>query len=219
MNKTWMMLGLVGIMLAIGYVTASTPLEIVATVTGLLSVWLTARENIWAWPTGLISVACFFYMFWEVNLYADMTLQVVFFVLSIYGWIIWLTKRGDAKVRPSRRIQARAFVVLLISLFVVSIVWGYLLAQYTDASIPYVDAFIATLSLIAQYLLSNKVLENWYCWLLVDVLSIGMYTYKGLYTLTFLYVVFLGIAAMGLYSWKKQWKADQQINQLASTSE
>ena len=210
MNKTSTMFGLVLAMLVVAYITASTPLEIVATVTGLLSVWLTARENIWAWPTGLVSVACFFYMFFEVKLYADMTLQVFFFVLSIYGWIIWLTKRGTAKVRPTRRINPKLAIALSISLFGFSAAWGYLLSQFTDASIPYMDAFIATLSLIAQYLLSNKVLENWYCWLLVDVLSIGMYAYKGLYALTFLYVIFLGIAALGLYSWKKQWKAQQQ---------
>ncbi|MGI2293319.1 nicotinamide riboside transporter PnuC [Paenibacillus sp. GXUN7292] len=215
MNKTGMMMVLVVMMLGVAYATSSTALEIVATLTGLLSVWLTAREHIWAWPIGLVNVACFFYMFWEVKLYADMTLQVFFFILSIYGWIIWLTKRGSDKVRPTRRIQLAMAVILLISLVGVSAGWGYWLDHYTDASIPYVDAFIATLSLIAQYLLSNKVLENWYCWLLVDVLSIGMYAYKGLYAVAFLYVIFLAIAAMGLYSWRKQWSA-RQMADLAS---
>lgn len=212
MNKTGMMLVLVALMLGVAYATSSTALEIAATLTGLLSVWLTARERIWAWPIGLVNVACFFYMFWEVKLYADMTLQVFFFILSIYGWIIWLTKRGNDKVRPTRRIQPAMAVILLISLVGLSAGWGYWLDHYTDASIPYVDAFIATLSLIAQYLLSNKVLENWYCWLLVDVLSIGMYAYKGLYAVAFLYVIFLGIAAMGLYSWRKQWSARQMAD-------
>ena len=218
MNKNGLVLGLVVIMMAVAYFTSSTALEIAATLTGLLSVWLTARENIWAWPIGLVNVACFFYMFWEVRLYADMTLQIFFFLLSVYGWMIWLTKRGSAKVRPTRRVQPSMAIILLICLIGVSVGWGYWLARYTDASIPYVDAFIATLSLIAQYLLSNKILENWYCWLLVDVLSIGMYTYKGLYAVAFLYLIFLGIAAMGLFSWRKQWLIQRQADSTSAAA-
>lgn len=211
LNRRWTLPALIVVMLGIAYATASTALEIAATVTGLLSVWLTARENIWAWPTGLASVACFCVMFWEVKLYADMTLQVVFFVLSVYGWYVWLTKREGASVRPTRKI-GRRLALLLPALFVaVTWGWGYWLAQHTDASIPYADACIATLSLIAQYLLSAKVLENWYVWLAVDVLSIGMYAYKELYALAFLYVIFFGIAAMGLWSWKKQWQAQRRL--------
>lgn len=207
MNKTWTMVAMLVIMLGIAYFTSTSTLEIVATTTGLLSVWLTAREKIWAWPIGLVNVACFFYMFYEVKLYADMTLQVFFFILSIYGWIIWLTKRNGAKVRPTRRISPRLAGILLVALFAGTGIWGYTLATYTDASIPYPDAFIAMLSLIAQMLLSYKILENWYCWIVVDVLSVGMYLYKGLNMLAFLYAIFLCIAISGLITWKKQQEA------------
>jgi nicotinamide mononucleotide transporter len=206
LNKWYTMVGLMACMLLVAKLTSSTTLEIVATTTGLLSVWLTARQNIWCWPVSLVNVACFFYMFFEVKLYADMTLQVFFFVLSIYGWIVWLTNRGDAKVRPTRRLNLRTAVVLGIVLVAVTGGWGALLQQFTDASIPYMDALVATMSLIAQYLLSSKVLENWYIWIAVDVLSIGMYAYKELYALTFLYVIFLGIATAGLISWKNTLK-------------
>jgi nicotinamide mononucleotide transporter len=204
MNRVWILPVLFLCMLAVAFYTSSTPLEIVATTTGLLCVWLTARENIWAWPIGLINVGCFFYMFWEVKLYADMTLQILFFVLSIYGWIFWLTKREGAKVRPTRRINRRSAGALAVMLVAVTWVWGFLLSTYTDASIPYLDAFIATLSIIAQYLLSSKVLENWLCWIAVDLLSIGMYAYKDLYAVAFLYLIFLGIAAAGFISWRKE---------------
>lgn len=209
MNKWYTMPILMIAMLVVAYYTSSTPLEIVATTTGLLSVWLTARENIWSWPIGLVNVACFFYMFYEVKLYADMTLQVFFFFLSVYGWIIWLTKRGGGKVRPTKRISIRLAVTLAILLVAATGGWGYVLERFTDASIPYVDAFIATLSVIAQYLLSSKVLESWYGWIAVDVLSIGMYAYKGLGALTFLYVIFLGIAIAGLLGWKQQFERSE----------
>ncbi|MFC5404025.1 nicotinamide riboside transporter PnuC [Cohnella soli] len=189
---------------AIGYYTSSTTLEIVATTTGLLCVWLTARENLWAWPISLVNVVCFFYMFMDVKLYADMSLQVFFFALSAYGWIVWATKRGNAKVRPTRRLSRRTALALIVFLVAATWAWGALLQHHTDASIPYMDAFVATLSLIAQFLLSYKVLENWYVWIFVDVLSIGMYFYKDLNTIALLYVVYLGIATMGLISWRKE---------------
>jgi nicotinamide mononucleotide transporter len=200
---------LMGCMLMMAYFTSSTPVEIAATTTGLLSVWLTARENLWCWPIGLVNVACFFYMFYDVKLYADMTLQVFFFVLSLYGWYVWVTKRGNAKVRPSTRLKGKEGLILLLVLILAATGWGYLLARYTDASIPYADALIATLSVIAQYLLSRRVVESWYVWIIVDVLSIGMYAYKELYVLAFLYVIFLGIATAGLFSWKQGYRMQQ----------
>ncbi|GAA3411414.1 nicotinamide riboside transporter PnuC [Paenibacillus hodogayensis] len=204
MNKRLLWLGLA---LGTGLIlyTSSTPLEAIASLTGLLSVWLTAREHIWAWPIGLVNVACFFYMFYDVKLYADMTLQLFFFALGLYGWIVWLSGRGDAKVRPTSRIARAEAGWLVLFLIAASVVWGFLLHRYTDASIPYADALIAVLSLIAQYLLSKKVLENWYVWIVVDVLSIGLYAYKGLDAVAVLYVVYLGIATAGLFGWKAQY--------------
>ncbi|MHA6482508.1 nicotinamide riboside transporter PnuC [Paenibacillus sp. strain BS8-2] len=207
MVKKGTLLLLVAAMLAIAWLTSSTTLEIVATMTGLLCVWLTARQNIWAWPIGLVNVGCFFFMFLEVKLYADMMLQVVFFVLSVYGWIVWLTKREGEKVRPTQSIKKRLAIILGIMAIAVTLAWGYLLHTHTDASIPYADAFVATLSLMAQYLLSSKILQNWLVWIAVDVLSIGLYAYKELYALAFLYVIFLGIATSGYFSWKREYRA------------
>jgi nicotinamide mononucleotide transporter len=206
MDKWYTMVSLMIGMLLIAFYTSSSALEIAATMTGLLSVWLTARENIWCWPVSLINVVCFFFMFFEAKLYADMTLQIVFLLLSVQGWIVWLTKRGQGKVRPTRRANLILLAGLGILLIVVTAGWGYVLTRFTDASIPYVDAFIATLSVVAQILLSNKMLENWLIWIAVDILSIGMYTYKGLYTVAFLYMIFLAIATSGYFSWKKEYR-------------
>ncbi|OAS20463.1 nicotinamide riboside transporter PnuC [Paenibacillus oryzisoli] len=204
MRKAWSFLALFVCMVVIAIYTSSTAIEIVATTTGLLCVWLTAKENIWSWPIGLVNVGCFFVMFWEAKLYADTMLQVFFFILSVYGWIIWLTKREGTKVRPTRQITSRLALLLSICLVVMTLIWGYVLQTYTDASIPYADAFIATLSLIAQYLLSSKVLENWLLWIAVDVMSVGMYAYKDLYAVAFLYLIFLFIATAGYISWKRE---------------
>lgn len=206
MKQNVSMLGLFIAILAVAYFTSSSAIEIAATTTGLAAVWLTAKEKLWTWPISLVNVACFFYMFMDVKLYADMTLQVFFFVLSIYGWAVWMTKRGGAAVRPTRTWTPRMAALLLGFLIVFTMVWGYMLERHTDASIPYLDAFIATLSLVAQFLLSYKILQSWYFWIVVDVLSIGMYFYKELYTTSFLYVIFLGIAIMGLIEWKREYE-------------
>jgi nicotinamide mononucleotide transporter len=203
MRKAWSFLALFICMVAIAIYTSSTAIEIVATTTGLLCVWLTAKENIWSWPVGLVNVGCFFVMFWEAKLYADTMLQVFFFILSVYGWIMWLTKREGTKVRPTRKITSRLTFILSVFLVVMTLLWGYVLQTYTDASIPYADAFIATLSLIAQYLLSSKVLENWLIWIAVDVMSVAMYAYKDLYAVAFLYLIFLFIAIAGYVGWKR----------------
>lgn len=207
--KAWYVDFLLFICMFICVILSTSPLEMVATLAGLVCVWLTAKENIWCWPIGLVNVSCFFVLFYEAKLYADMSLQVIFFILSIQGWIIWLTKRGDAKVRPTKKLTKQQAVILSILLIVTSIGWGYVLSNYTDASIPYLDALIATLSIIAQILLSNKILENWYVWITVDVLSIGLYLYKELYAVAFLYGVFLVIAIVGLLSWRKTYFALQ----------
>jgi nicotinamide mononucleotide transporter len=209
MRKVGTLVVLLAMLAAIAVYTSSTMLETVATTTGLLCVWLTAREHIWAWPIGLVNVGCFFFMFQDAKLYADMMLQIVFFVLGVYGWIVWLTKRAGSKVRPTRKITRRLALVLTAVFAGCTVLWGYVLHTYTDASIPYVDALIATLSIIAQYLLSSKVLENWLVWIAVDVMSIAMYMVKDLHTVAFLYAIYLLIAISGYISWRKEWIAHE----------
>ena len=133
-------------------------------------------------------------------------LQVIFFVLSVYGWIMWLTNREGTKVRPTRKITPRLTLFLSLLFVTVTLLWGYILQTYTDASIPYADALIATLSIIAQYLLSSKVLENWLLWIAVDVMSVAMYAYKDLYAVAFLYLIFLFIAIAGYIGWKREFR-------------
>jgi nicotinamide mononucleotide transporter len=191
------------VLAAVAYATNSTWIEVVASVSGLFSVWLAAKENVWYYPVGFVNIVTFAYIFHGVQLYADFMLQLVFFALSVYGWWIWLTKREGRPVRPTTSLTRRGWGILLAAVPIIAVLWGLLLNRYTDASIPYLDAFVATLSMAAQYLLSRKVLQNWYLWIAVDTLSIGMYWYKGLYMISFTYFVFLVICISGLLSWRK----------------
>ncbi|AEI45497.1 nicotinamide riboside transporter PnuC [Paenibacillus mucilaginosus] len=219
MNRTWewvlLILGAAGFAAA----TSSSLLEGAATATGLMSVWLTARQNLWCWPVSLVNVICFFFLFRDAKLYADMSLQLLYFVLSIQGWIVWMTGRGAAGVRPTRRLTGRQAISAFLLLAALSAGWGHVLARYTDASIPYLDAFIASLSLLAQFLLSSKVLENWLLWITVDVLSVGMYAYKELYGVALLYAVFLAIAAGGWVQWHREYRRQRTASLQVSDAE
>lgn len=193
-------------MVAVAYFTSASWIEITAAVTGLLCVWLNAKENIWNYPIGYINVACFMWMFWDAKLYADFTLQIFFAVLMAIGWYTWLTKRQGNAVRPTKKIDGIHFGLIVLSILILGGLWGLALHAWTDASIPYLDATIAMASIMAQFLLSRKILQNWLIWIVVDVFSIGMYWYKGLHLTAYLYVMFLLIAIQGYVEWRRNYE-------------
>jgi len=191
--------------ITVSYITNSTLIEIMASLFGLICVYLAAKENIWTYPTGIINIILFLLIFYDAKLYADMMLQGMFFILSLYGWVYWLRNRGEKNVRPTTRLKLSGWIFVIIMTPILSFAWGYFLNEFTDASVPYLDSFIATTSIVAQVLLSSKKFENWYLWILVDILSVGLYAYKGLYTISFTYFVFLIICILGVIKWRKEY--------------
>jgi nicotinamide mononucleotide transporter len=180
--------------------------EWVAVVFGIVSVYLSVRENVWSWPTGIINVSLYVYIFLHAKLYADTGLQVFYIVISFYGWWNWLyggAGHGELHVtRLSRRLAAALPVAGVLG----SLALGWFLHKTTDAALPYVDATLTVASLIAQYLMTKKVLENWIIWVAADVAYIGMYIYKELYPTAFLYAVFLVLASLGWVEWRRSWQ-------------
>lgn len=181
----------------------SNPYEIFGTIFGLLSVWLTIKKNIWLWPTGIINIVLFFVMFYEAKLYAELITYSVFFVLSVYGWWEWLHGGENRTELPMAKTPRRTVMWLVA----IGVVWwplqSYLFHTYTDAALPYWDSAITVLSLLAQWMLAKKYLENWWLWITVDVMAIGVYWVKDLHVTSGLYLVFLVLATMGLIQWKK----------------
>lgn len=185
------------------------PLEILATVFGLWSVWCYVRESIWAWPAGLINVLLFIVLFWKWGLYAEAGLQVVFTGLQIYGWWQWLRggeqHRGVVITRTSARLWS-----LLAGLAVVGILpIGLALDRWTDSTVPWWDTIPVVLSLVAQWMISHKKLENWLVWIVVDLISIPLFAYKGLYLTAALYGVFLVLCCVGLRAWSRTLRGER----------
>lgn len=181
-------------------------IEWLGAISGLICVWLTAREKISSFPAGLANIGFFAYMFFDAKLYADALLQVAFFLpLTLYGWYVWSYGNKNTKSVTVTRDISRNEIAVALSLGAAgSAAWAWILHAYTDASIPWIDAPIAVASIVAQTLLSRKVLQNWLVWIVVDVVSIGMYAYKGLYITSVLYAIFLIIATRGYLSWKDE---------------
>lgn len=178
--------------------------ELVGDATGLACVWLVTRQNVWSWSVGLANNAFFFLIFWWSRLYADAVLQVVFAVIALYGWWNWLRGAGPGsgalRVRRTRPAEW-AWLGGTIALATTAITaW---LAHRTDSPAPLADASILTLSLAATYGQARKLLESWWLWIAVDVISVPLYVERGLHPTAAVYVVFLLLCVAGLRAWTR----------------
>lgn len=175
--------------------------------TGILCVWLAAKNNIWNWPVAIVSVLIYIFIFFETKLYADMGLQVYFFATNIYGWYFWSKHRNNPEEsRPVTLITRKEIILSIIGVIGFTIVLGLLLFKKTDASFPFIDSFCTACSLIAQIFLARKVLQNWLIWIFVDAIYVGMYFSKDLYATGLMYALYIGIATMGYLDWRKVYR-------------
>jgi len=185
-------------------------LEATAVAFGIISVYLSVRQNIWSWATAIVNVLLYFLVFRQAKLYADMGLQLVYFALSVYGWYEWLYGGTNRTVLKVSRATPKTSLVLATVVMVSVAVLGTLFARATDAALPYLDSTTASTSLAAQWMMTRKVLENWAVWIAVDVVYVGMFIYKSLYLTAGLYAVFIVLAAMGWAQWKRSYAVDCQ---------
>jgi len=178
-------------------------------ITGAISVYLSTRQNIWSWPTAIVNVSLGAFVFFKSGLYSDMGLQVVYLTLSIYGWYQWL--HGGANRMPLRVSRAGGRVWFFCAL-AAALFWSAL-AAYTSGlpgvSLPFLDSGLTTVSLVAQWMMTRKILENWVLWILADIAYVPMYIYKELYVTAGLYTVFLVLAVMGFVQWRRSHLADR----------
>lgn len=188
--------------------------ELIGTLFGLISVYFASKANILTWSTGIINEFFLFLLFFQVQLYADMLLQVYFFIVTLYGWYNWKTNSKEKKISETNLINK---LWLTTSIIIFSLFSGVLFANIhiylpyvfkEKASYPFLDSLIMVISIIATILLAKKKVETWYMWIAVDIICVGLYFKKGVYFLSLEYLIFLGLAIYGLYNWRKQLKND-----------
>ena len=183
----------------------TSPLEIAAVVLALAMVFCNIREIHWGWPLAIASSLLYVAIFWDSKLYGDASLQVFFAVVALWGWFQWLRgHRADGSSLHVARLSTRG---LALSVAACALLWpatGFFLKTYTDTDVPWWDAFPTALSVVGQFLLGRKFIENWAVWVLVNVVSIGLFAYKGLWLTVGLYVVFVALSFVGWREWKKR---------------
>jgi nicotinamide mononucleotide transporter len=178
-----------------------SPFETLAALVGVVAVFLSTRQNVWSWPVGIVYAGMYVVVFAQARLLASAVLHVVYLVLSVYGWWAWL--RGD-EGSPLLVTRARRRTILA-AIGLALVVWlslGTLLRNETTAALPYLDSLLTCLSLVAQWMLARKILENWAIWILLDLAYVPMYLSQGLEPTAGLYGVYLGLAIKGWVDWR-----------------
>ena len=182
---------------------ATSPLELISFVLAVLTVLLNIRQNHWAWLFSIVSSATYAVVFFDARLYGDMGLQLVFIAVSVWGWYQWLYGRAGNAPLPVSRLSRRGWGVAALGWLLGFVVLSLFLQHYTDTDVPHADGFLTAGSLLGQLLLSRKRLENWHVWIVVDVLYVGLYVYKGLMLTAILYAIFVLMAVAGLRAWSR----------------
>jgi nicotinamide mononucleotide transporter len=177
-------------------------LEIIAVVTSFLAIWLTAKRRMLCWPINLLACALYFKLFLDVRLYADMVLQALFAAAILYGWVVWArgkVDQGEIVVQP---LYPSQMALGLAAGAAGAIAIGWFTSRYTDAALPWMDATLSSLSLVAQYWTARRYRANWLLWIAVDVFYVGMFVFKGLLPTAGLYAAMIILAALGYARWR-----------------
>jgi nicotinamide mononucleotide transporter len=183
----------------------TTWLELIAVVLSVAMVLCNIREIHWGWPLAFIASLLYFLLFWRSKLYGDASLQLFFAVVSMWGWAQWLRgRRPDGSALHVAKLSSRGLAWALAASAILWPVTGLFLRTYTDTDVPWWDAFPTALSLVAQFLLGRKFIENWAMWFVVDVAAAALFAYKGLWLTAGLYVGFLVLCVLGWREWQRR---------------
>lgn len=197
-------------------------IEFFGTIAGAIAIWLSAKANVWSWPIGIINVILFFFLFYQVQLYPDMFLQVFFFVTNLMGWWRWTHPK---KFEEDRKHELRVSYMKPKHFFVNSflgITGTLLFGSFAEniheifpslflkpSAFPYLDSFVTVMSIITTFLMIQKKIESWIFWILIDVIATYMYFVKGIKLVGIEYLAFCFIAAFGLWNWIREHRSYQ----------
>jgi nicotinamide mononucleotide transporter len=185
-------------------ILASSWVEALAVITGLLSVWYAKKENILVYPTGIVSVLIYVYLCFTVKLYAEMGINAFYFGMSIYGWVKWSRKSGEKPARPITEASKMEWIYSVAGFLISFLVLIYVLKNYTDSTVPVWDALTTAIFIIGMWLMALKKIENWLAWIIGDLVCIPLYASKGLALTSIQYLVFLILAVAGYLEWRKK---------------
>jgi nicotinamide mononucleotide transporter len=176
-------------------------IETLAVITGIIGVYLTAKQFIWCWPIGIINVILSSYVFFVSNLYLSSLLQVFYLGMSIYGWINW--RRVDNRKLLVSKINLKLVFITFSAGIIASVIFGLIFKKFTNDPFPFADAFMMVWGVIATYFGARKIIEGWLIWIIIDLFSLIIYYLSGLYGFVLLYFVFCILAIYGYFEWRR----------------
>ncbi len=190
--------------------------ELLAVLSALVYVVLAAKENIWCWPAALISTLIYTVIFYDVYLWMDSLLQVYYLIMAVYGWYCWQNyTQADAQVAHIQSWPLQRHLMIIAILSGLSIVVGWLMANFTPADFPYFDSATTVFSVFATYMVAKKVLENWFYWIVIDAVSIYLYLAKDLQPTAMLFVFYVMMAIYGYLQWAAKANKDNGLTQMS----
>jgi nicotinamide mononucleotide transporter len=200
-------------------------LEFFGTVAGAVAVYLSAKANVWSWPLGIVNVVLFFFLFYQVQLYPDMFLQIFFFITNLMGWWRWKNPRQEEEDKKHElkisMMPKKAWLLFSGIGLSGTILFGALAKNLNSffpvlfskpSAFPYTDSFVTVMSIVATYLMVQKKVECWLVWILVDAIACYLYFSKEIKFVGIEYLVFCFIAAFGFWHWLKEYQVDQRVN-------
>jgi nicotinamide mononucleotide transporter len=183
----------------------TSALEWLGALTTIACVYLAAKQNIWNWPVGIISVVAYTIVFFKSQLYGDAGLQVYFLGTGIYGWYFWIRKK-ERQEKPVTSLSLKEYAWVILATAGLSLLLGLFLKACTPTNVPYIDGVCTAISFMAQILMTRKVLQNWALWIFVDICYVPLYIYKNLYVTAIIYAILLVLAWRGHLDWQREYK-------------
>lgn len=182
---------------------AANGFELVAAVITIVSIWLATRENIWYYPTGIVALAMYTWLFFQAKLYAESVLQIVCLVLMIYGWYEWLHGGAQKTELPVTKTPLWAWRNGVLAGVIGSAIVIMVQLRFTDNPAPYVDSSLLVWSLVAQWMTARKWLENWILWIVINTVSVPLYVTRNLWITAVLYIGLWILAIFGYRAWRR----------------
>lgn len=186
--------------------------ELAAVLLGIAYLLLVVRENIICWYAAFVSTLIFTFLFWDASLLMDSGLQVYYLSMAVYGWYQWKFHPGTSEnIMPISTWSISQHGWVIAGVIILSLVSGYLLAENTEAAMPYLDSFTTWGSVVTTYMVAKKILENWIYWLVIDAMSVFLYIDRGLYLTALLFVAYVFIVVVGFWQWLQHYQREQAV--------
>lgn len=183
--------------------------ELAAVILALAYLLLAMRENILCWYAAFASTAIYLFLFWDVSLLMESALQVFYLLIAIYGWWQWRHRNDASKERHIHRWRARTHLLAFSFIGLLTLLFGYVLDNYTSAALPYLDSFTTWGAVVTTYMVTRKVIENWLYWIVIDGAAIYLYIDRELYLTAVLFALYVLLVVIGFFQWLSLYRKQQ----------